>query len=730
MTAYAGMSGSSATMVVALFFPHPLPPALIGTLAFGAASAILWLALNGTRWGKSAAWIAMAFGAQAWAFQLLSVGPFIRMQLFLGWRDLLATYRIIFFAGVEIAALVVLAGAVIEWRASREESRRIVLRVFPGAALAIFLALQLFASVNFAPWDVRAFFGGAFGKTAALQIVKSGHALFILLAGVLALWLAAAAIPPDAWEACKGRWKKRNRRALPLVAALWVFVVSSLLAWVVFQRVPHLHDEVAYTYEAKYMATGHLYLEPPPEPKAFETEFSMQDNDKWYMATTAGWPAVLALGYLIGAPWLINPLLGGIAILLAHALVRRLYSADVADGTVLLLAGSPWLLFLSASLMSHPLTLALSALGLLGVVRARNEGSVIWGCLAGLAIGAMLHVRPLDAAILAVVAGIWWLSAGWSRLRLGPLAAAVVAGVAMTLLFLAYNRAVSGDPFYPPINKFTDTQYYPGANRIGFGKDVGNLGWTELDPLPGHGARDVFVNTNINLYLLNFELFGWPCGSLVFVFLLLAWRRVLDDALLWGFLAALWAGLSLYWFSGGPDYGPRYWYQMILPCAVLTIRGAQEFAARWASAAASRREEGVTSSSVAGAAASKVWAFVLLASLIGSVNLVTWRSLDKYYYYRGMRADIRGLQPQFGRSLVFVRGRQFPDYAAAFPFNPPSLGRDAQGPIFAHDLGPESRARLEAYYADRPVWIVAGPSETGGAFRIVAGPLPPKLIAH
>lgn len=724
------MSGLCATLLPTLSFPRPLPPAVIAALAIGAACALGWLALSGTRWGKAAAWTAIALGAQAWAFQLLAVGPVIRMQLFYGWRDLLTTYRVIFFAGIEISTLIVFVGAAIKWRAARQDASpsalRFLPRVIPSTAWMLFLAAQLFAAVDFAPWDVRSFFGGVYLKTAAVQLVKSGYALVIILTGALALWMAAAAIPADAWERCRNRWEKRNRRALPLLAALWVAGISSLLAWVVFERVPHLHDEVAYTYEAKYLATGRLYLEPPPEPKAFETEFSMQDRDKWYMATTAGWPAVLALGYLIGAPWLINPLLGGIAILLAHALVRRLYSVEVADGTVLLLAGSPWLLFLSASLMPHPLTLALCALGLLGVVRARNEGSAIWGCVAGLAIGAMLHVRPLDAVILAVVAGVWWLSAGWSRLRLGPLAAAVVAGVAMTLLFLVYNRAVSGDPFYPPINKFTDTHYYPGANRIGFGKDVGNWGWTELDPLPGHGARDVFVNTNINLYLLNFELFGWPCGSLVFVFLLFAWKRIRDDALMWGFLAALWAGLSLYWFSGGPDYGPRYWYQMILPCAVLTIRGAQVFADRWTAAAASRKGEGAASSSGDGAAPHRVWAFVLLASLIGTVNLVTWRSLDKYYHYRAMRADIRGLEPQFGRSLVFVRGRLFPDYAAAFPFNPPSLGRDAQGPIFAHDLGPESRARLEAFYSDRPVWVVAGPTETSDGFRIIEGPLPPK----
>ena len=725
------------------FFPQSISPALWGTLLITAVGLTGWLLLARTPWSKTAAWAVLALVTQAWSFQILLAGHFIRAQLFVGWSGLLHGYRALFLGGIGFSALVVIAGVANRWRLERRQGtstdfRRIVC-VIPGLAWLIFFALQFFAAIDFAPADVRAFFiGGAHLRTGALQIMKSAQGLVILLTCGAGLWLAAAEVPEEAWERLCGRWERRNRRALPLAAAAWVVVVSSLLAWFVLERIPHLHDEVAYAYQAKYLATGKIYLEPPPEPKAFESEFGLLDGNKWYVATTAGWPAVLALGYLAELPWLVNPLLGGIAILMAHALVKRLYDADVADGVVLLLAASPWLLYLSASLMPHALTLALSVAGLLGVVRARNEGSIIWGGVAGLAIGAMLHVRPLDAVVLGVVCGVWWVSVAWTgfagngtgskKLRVAPLVATLVAGVAMTLLFLAYNRAITGDPFYPPINKFTDTHYYPGGNRLGFGKDVGNFGWWELDPLPGHGARDVLVNTNINLYLLNFELFGWPCGSLVFVFLLAAWRHWRDDALMWGFLAALWAGLSLYWFHGGPDFGPRYWYQMILPCAVLTIRGAHRFASRWISCAKNIRtnETGAAvvaaSATRASAGAGKVWAFVALATLIGVVNMLTWRSLDKYYHYRGMRADLRALKPQFGRGLVFVRGEVFPDYAAAFVENPPDLNREAYGAIFARDLGPESRARLQAYYTGRPVWIVAGPSETGAEYRIVEGP--------
>jgi hypothetical protein len=284
----------------------------------------------------------------------------------------------------------------------------------------------------------------------------------------------------------------------------------------------------------------------------------------------------------------------------------------------------------------------------------------------------------------------------------------------MTGLLLLYNRALTGDPLLQPITKFTDQTYYPGANRLGFGRDVGNFGWTGLDALPGHGPIDVVMNTNQNLYLMNFELFGWASGSLLLVFLALVCRRLREDGLMWGLLATLWAAMSLYWFSGGPDFGPRYWYSMILPAAVLTVRGAQALIERL-------RATGISSVD-----SRRVWAFAALASLLGVVNFLPWRSLDKYHNYRGVRADIRRLERKyhFGRSLVFVRGPDWPDYASAFPFNPATFDREASGPIYARELGPELTKHLREYYADRPVWVLAGPAETGKGFKVVKGPLP------
>jgi hypothetical protein len=74
---------------------------------------------------------------------------------------------------------------------------------------------------------------------------------------------------------------------------------------------------------------------------------------------------------------------------------------------------------------------------------------------------------------------------------------------------------------------------------------------------------------------------------------------------------------------------------------------------------------------------------------------------------------------------VFVRGKKWPDYAPAMALNAVPFERDTPGTVYALEAGPESRERLRSYYADRPVWVVAGGSVTGGKAKILAGPIAP-----
>jgi len=294
----------------------------------------------------------------------------------------------------------------------------------------------------------------------------------------------------------------------------------------------------------------------------------------------------------------------------------------------------------------------------------------------------------------------------------------------MAGLFLAYNKALTGDAGQTPINKYLNETFYPGVNRLGFGADVGNdaanrgMSWVGLDALPGHGPIDVFMNTNQNLHLVSFDTLGWMCGSLLLVFLLGLGRRskaqAVDatarsaDRLMWGLLLGTIAGLNLYWFSGGADFGARYWYLVILPCTVLSIRGAQ---------AVGRRMQDAT---LPPGALLRAWAIVALASAAGTLTHLPWRGLDKYWRYRGTSGSVRQLaaEHKFGRSLVIINGLQWPEYASASYLNPAELSPDYDGPIYALPRDAGSLERLLVAFPDRPLHILQPAAETPATFQI------------
>jgi hypothetical protein len=270
---------------------------------------------------------------------------------------------------------------------------------------------------------------------------------------------------------------------------------------------------------------------------------------------------------------------------------------------------------------------------------------------------------------------------------------------------------MTGDPAQFPINEYVDRIYGPGKNSMGFGPDKG-IGWGGLDPYPGHSPLESATNAQFNLFAIETELFGWGTGSLFLVLFLLAAGRLyrLDRALLC-FIAAIVLSNSFYWFSGGPDFGARYWYLVIVPLVLLSVSGLRALEARTAEPARARL---------------LVAALVVLAWL----TWVPWRALDKYREYRGMTPHARQLAAELdlGRCLVLVGGERHPDYASAAVYNPLDLEADA--PIFAWDRDAVTRRRLLEHYRDRPVWVFEpGRDARGGVrYEVVLGPVPAEEL--
>lgn len=669
------------------------------------------------------AWVALLVAGQAASLALIEAGNRVSYQHY----RLTNTGPVTWVAvGVLVVqALLVALGMRGMWSALRGW---MVNTIAPWARVAIGAAVvACAATVSKSP----AFYVSETVVATLIQLVAIGNAIVI----------GRAVSPAPAMQ----RWARWFGRAgdtidrstrldgFALACAAWVLVAAALLAIFSYQRHPHVPDEVIYILHARYLAEGVLTLPLPPAPLAFNVDLMHYTDTRWYSPLPPGWPAVLAIGAKFGVPWLVNPVLGAIDLLLAHVLLRSMYERRVARLATLLLATSPWFVFMSMNFMTHQATLFFGLLGALAVdrLRADRERGVairLSTCLAlvggGLAIGAASLVRPLEGLAIALLLGVWSLPPKWWTHLLTP--ARVVSLVPSLLLAVGaaasgalvrpYNRLITGDSRYFPIMAYTDKYYHKGSNDLGFGANRG-LGWSGLDPFPGHGPIDVVVNANLNVTTTNVELLGWATGSLLVLFLLVGLRRLRRAD--WWHVAVLGliAGIhSFYWFSGGPDFGARYWYLIIISCVALAARGIVEVGDSLARARDARE------SGEAGQARAISVAMVLLAAML--VTFMPWRAVDKYYHYRNMRPDIRALASDgaFGtRSLVLVRGRRHPDFASAMASNP--LDLEADVPVFAWDVSPEARAQALEAYSDREVYFVDGPTRTGDGFRVVSGPL-------
>lgn len=493
-------------------------------------------------------------------------------------------------------------------------------------------------------------------------------------------------------------------RRLPWLGAAFVLVVSAALALLVFETIPQIPDTVSMYWQARYFAAGYLYLPPPPEPEAFHQYLVVYDETKQYAHSSPGWPFVLSLGMRAGVPWLVNPLVGAMTVPLVHRMVRDLAGLRAAQLSVLLLAASPWFLFMNASYMVHPMSLLVAVLALWAILGARRQDRLGWAALSAAALGLLFATRSFEAIVVGCFC-TGWLALPGGRRRVAHLATLFGVGLLSGLPNLVYNHLVTGAWSTLPTTTGIATEYAAESNRLGFGDDIG-FGWTEVDLWPGHSPLEALINAQHNAYWVQFETFGWPCGSLAMILLGMVWFKGgrPADRPWWALAGTVVFAYGLYWFSGGPDYGARYWY-LVLPAVVgLTASFASRIFEQ-------------SGPAVSGGAARALG----LAVLAGLVTVVPWRATDKYPRRRCMQPHVAELEREhdWSDALIFIEVERSEDYASAFLRNPLRLDRADGRPIYARSRGDPADARLRAHFPDRTAWRLEAPTACGGPYSSV-----------
>ncbi|MEW5901683.1 MAG: glycosyltransferase family 39 protein, partial [Acidobacteriota bacterium] len=241
---------------------------------------------------------------------------------------------------------------------------------------------------------------------------------------------------------------KRPGIPLPVIfASLFVFIFCNLFSYFVFEHNPHVHDEVDYLFQAKLFRSARLYAPSSCARESFDFPH-MINNGRWYSQYTPGFPFLLAIGLVFGAPWMINPLLASLAVVVFYLLGRELYGHRVGLLASLLGAFSMWFLVMSSTMMSHPASLLFSALFLLFLLRSARNPSVTNGALAGVSWGMCLLVRPYNAVMFSLPFFLYFafLTLKNLRPRRRNAGALALAGMISIGLLLAYNQLTNGHP--------------------------------------------------------------------------------------------------------------------------------------------------------------------------------------------------------------------------------------------------------------------------------------------
>jgi len=348
-----------------------------------------------------------------------------------------------------------------------------------------------------------------------------------------------------------------------LISALWMFCITNLFSYAVFEHIPHVQDSIAQLFQAKIFAQGWLTAPVPSIPEFFQYYYdNMVITDRWYSQYPPGHPFFLMFGVLYGMPWVINPLFAAGSVIVLYHCATRYYGEKEGRLSVILFCISPFVLFMSSSFLNHVSTLFFLLLFLYSIQRAWEERSSLYGCIAGCALGVMFNIRPGEVLVIGAVFVGWFFIVSVREKVWRPLCWFTGMACLLVGVLLLYNYATNGDPLLFGYQVRWGKSHSLGFNNI---KIMDQQIFTPLRAI---------IHTLSNLIALNQNLFEWPFPSLLFTAIFwmpfLFKKNVHDYMLLCGLFVV--PGLYFFYFYQDLCFGPRFYYSCLPFIIMLTAR--------------------------------------------------------------------------------------------------------------------------------------------------------------
>ena len=275
----------------------------------------------------------------------------------------------------------------------------------------------------------------------------------LLVVGIAALLAIASRRFPPLWrpgrvDAMIDHWRISRRWDMALAAGS--LIAYCAIALIAFDGRPLLIDEIPQLLHARAFTEGMLTWPTREHPEFFSSLHVIDAGGRSYSHFPPGGPAMLALGVLAGAPWIVVPLCGAIAVLLFASVARRVAPGPGASlAATLLFAFAPFMLFMAGTHMNHVPALMWILVGAAAVMRVAASSTPVpaIAIASGFGFGAAATIRPGDALAFALPAAVWYLALALRDWRRWLDACAAAFGVALPMAALLWvNARTTGSP--------------------------------------------------------------------------------------------------------------------------------------------------------------------------------------------------------------------------------------------------------------------------------------------
>jgi dolichyl-phosphate-mannose-protein mannosyltransferase len=355
------------------------------------------------------------------------------------------------------------------------------------------------------------------------------------------------------WERLSVCFQGKARCCLFLVPVL----LLALLSIVVYGRLPFVIDSVSQVFQARVFLDGRFHALVPDHPEFFQVGSTVMTESGWFSQYMPGHILLLVVFGVFGGEWLLNPVFGGILLVLTWMIARSVYNKKTAVVSVLLLLFCPFFHLLQSEAMNHGSCVVWVALATYLTLNFRSfKKQPFVAMVIGLLVGMSFITRPLTTFGLVFPLFLYALFdvfPGVHR-KASCVLTSLFGFVVMVLCLCIYNRMLTGGFLLTPY-----TVANPEMHRLGFTEEFGVI--------------DGLLNSANNFHRMGFYLLAFPLGGYLFLVIYFLFSPLKRHDVLF-LLMFLFLGFSYALYSYQDFwFGPRFLYESLFLLVILSARG-------------------------------------------------------------------------------------------------------------------------------------------------------------